>query len=124
MKQASRKIDAERVQFATHFSRQSLESWLRNAERAWLDYDREEREKVQQCRYCYYARESRIGGCALTDKDCDHCGETQHYGSTATDPLCLPCAAKLKLCIRCCADITLANRRKLEFTVRQKRGLK
>lgn len=107
-------LDVQRVQNATYYSRRNLETWIANSERAWLDEDREKRLEAQHCRWCFYARGSRLAGQAFTDRDCESCKETQHYPSTATNPLCKPCAKKLNLCVECCADISLADRRKLE----------
>jgi len=106
---------------ATHFSRQNLEKWIANGERAWLDSDREKRVAQQQCRWCWYARTSDIAGQAFTDRTCGHCQVPQTYATTATNPLCQPCAKELGLCVRCCADIDLAKRAKLERSVVKRR---
>lgn len=110
-----------RVRHATHFNRKHLDEWIANAERAWLDSDRDERRAGCLCRWCFYAVGSRIGGAAMTTRKCDSCGEDQMFASTATDPLCRICAERLGLCKRCGGDVEMANRTKLERAAKPRR---
>lgn len=107
-------LKIEDVQNATHFGRQHLKDWIERAERAFADLDREKRLERQECRWCYYAHPSRLGGAAITHKPCDTCNEVMTFSNTCTDRICKPCGERLGLCVRCCADINLVDRRKLE----------
>lgn len=74
------------------------------------DSDKEEREKVSECKYCYYSR--NIGGASCTTRDCACCGKTMHFGSTNTDSLCLDCANQHFLCKHCMGDRGMRPRRR------------
>jgi predicted RNA-binding Zn-ribbon protein involved in translation (DUF1610 family) len=107
-------LTVDRVRTATHYSRQHLEEWIANAERAWVDEDREARLEAQQCRWCFYATGGRIVMPAFHQRGCESCKEILTYTSSDTNPLCKPCGKKLNLCVKCRADVSLADRRKLE----------
>jgi hypothetical protein len=114
-------LDVSRVRTATHYARQYLNEWIINAEHAYTDKQRTERAAAQCCRWCFYGRRSRLAGQAFTTRPCDSCAEDQTFSSTATDPLCMPCAQRLGLCVRCCADVDLTDRVKLERLSKAKR---
>jgi len=111
---AQPKLTIEDVKNATRFNRQALAKWIANAERAFADLDRAKRMERHECRWCFYARSSRIGGQAITNKPCESCGVDQCYSSTQTDRVCRPCGVRLNICVSCAADIDLVDRRKLE----------
>lgn len=69
--------------------------------------------KKSECKVCYYIHNARIGGAAMTYRDCGICGSKELYGSTSTDVLCMKCAQEYKLCKHCGADRELKPRRKL-----------
>lgn len=114
MKSPPKGLDLDRVQRTTFFNRRSLDDWIRNAELAWIDKERKERESHQTCRWCWYARRVTLAGQTFTTSDCEVCGEEMRFPTTNTNPLCIPCAKKLHLCVRCASDLDLADRRKLE----------
>jgi hypothetical protein len=74
------------------------------------DSGREDRQKVQKCKACFY--QSRIAGQAFTTRACMCCGEPHTYTSTATDVLCLGCAKANRLCKACGGDIDMDTRRR------------
>jgi hypothetical protein len=63
------------------------------------------------CKFCFCFRKERIGGAAMTTQPCGICEQDQHYGSTATDKLCLSCAVQHQVCKQCGADVHLRPRR-------------
>lgn len=79
-----------------------------------FDEDAKKSERVEQsfCKHCFYIYGTRIGGAKITSRDCGICHTPQTYSSTATDPLCLPCAKKNNLCKRCGGDINMKHIRK------------
>lgn len=114
MEQRRRELTLDDVRNASYFNRRHLTEWIAQAERAFADLDRAKRMERHECRWCFYAKSSRIAGQAITTKPCDSCGEPQTYSSTATDRVCRPCAERLGICVLCAADIDLVDRRKLE----------
>ncbi len=65
------------------------------------DSDKPNRKSAHLCKYCHYVDTYRIGGSAITDKNCDACGEAMTFASTCTNKLCHKCSEKLNLCKRC-----------------------
>jgi hypothetical protein len=116
MEQPRRELKIDDVRMTTHFNRKHFDEWIVSAERAYGDLDREARTKAGACRWCFYARGSRIGGAVTTAKPCDACAEPMQFASTATNRICAPCGAKLGLCVQCAGDINMTDRRKLERT--------
>jgi len=84
-----------------------------------IDARKLERLKRHECKACFY--NGRIGGSAMTARECMCCGEIQYYGSTATDVLCMTCAVKHKLCKHCGGDLEMRTRRK-EWPVPEMEG--
>lgn len=103
MKFQAQQLDVIAMTSATHRAKSMAEDLIQKAARLEADPEREKRVSLGLCRWCHYAG-SRIGGAALTTQPCSSCGEDQHYGSTATDALCLPCAKSHGLCKRCGGD--------------------
>lgn len=89
----------ERVKHVTELARKYEE-----------DPDRKSRLARQYCIPCHYT--SRMGGAAMTNKECAACGKDEMYGSTATDELCLECAKANEVCKCCGGDIKLRINRK------------
>ena len=73
------------------------------------------RKKSLECKFCFYFRSSRIGGCAMTKANCAVCNKDVMYGSTNVDLLCKECAGEHKLCCRCGGDVEMKPRRKFDF---------
>ena len=68
---------------------------------------RARRIELSLCPACHYIDKSIIAGAAMTDSNCQICGNVTHFSSTATDRLCLPCGQSEKLCIRCMSELDL-----------------
>ena len=68
------------------------------------DYDKDllkkERKEECLCKFCKYVH-YRVGGTAMTTKDCGCCGVKLYFASTATDDLCINCAKTHGHCKRC-----------------------
>lgn len=92
----------ERIRFFRKFVQQCDE-----------DPKRKQRLQAQECVVCFGG--SRIGGSAVTFRQCAHCDERLNSGNTNCDVLCIDCAKKAQLCKHCGADIDLKNRRKREM---------
>lgn len=63
------------------------------------------RMEVHECKTCFYINSSRIGGSAMTLKNCNNCGKKEMYSSTVTNLYCLDCAKELGVCAYCSQDI-------------------
>lgn len=111
MRMNRRKIDIVSMTSATNMAAHQVERHIESAREMEADPHREKRIAAGLCRWCFYAR-GRIGGAACTTQPCGLCGDEQHYGSTATDDLCLPCAKEHSLCKRCGGDRELRTLRR------------
>ena len=82
-----------------------------------IDTDPQKKDRIKkcECKICFYQTGGRIGGAAMTDRECAFCGEVMHFGSTATNKMCQGCATKAGLCKICGADINYVNKRKREL---------
>jgi hypothetical protein len=67
------------------------------------DAQRTDRLAQQQCQPCFY--QVRMGAAAITTRPCGHCGQSQSYGSSSTDVLCMKCAVDHSACRHCGADL-------------------
>jgi hypothetical protein len=111
MRQPAAKIDNASVQWATGAAVRIGESTVKSALEFMRDDRRKDRLKKGECRTCFYIRNSRIGGAAMTSRPCGICGWDQMYGSTNTDVLCMKCAEIHKLCKYCGGDLEMRTRR-------------
>lgn len=99
MKYPAAELSEQTIRSATASAERRIAETLKLAEKLVADPEREQRQAGSLCKACYYF--TQIGGAALTQRPCAACGENQHYGSTSTDNLCLPCALQRNLCKRC-----------------------
>ncbi len=85
------------------FDTRSSKAWVReikhHAAELILDPDRENREKECECINCHY--DSRLGGAAMTDYECQICHKHQLWGSTNTPKFCDKCAKDNNVCRHC-----------------------
>lgn len=88
-----------------------IDDALARAERLKTDAERAERLKEAVCSACWYLMSPRIGGAAMTARECSVCGTDNMFPSTATDALCKSCATENNLCCWCCGDIDMKSRR-------------
>lgn len=100
------------VERATDYAKYISEDYVAKSLQFLSDGNKADRIRRGLCKTCFYFRLSRVGGAAMTSRPCGICGEEQHYGSTATDPLCLACANEWKLCKQCGGDSLMRIRRK------------
>jgi endogenous inhibitor of DNA gyrase (YacG/DUF329 family) len=100
------------VAHATGKGKRIAERTLLAAHKFSTDEDRTERISKSLCLCCFYIFKERMGGAAITHRECASCDTEMTFSSTATDLLCLPCATTNCLCARCGADIELKDRRK------------
>lgn len=63
------------------------------------------RMEVHECKTCFYINSSRIGGSAMTLKNCNNCEKKEMYSSTVTNLYCLACAKDLGVCAFCSQDM-------------------
>lgn len=102
-----RVINLYEVQFSTSQNQEYVEKCKDVAE----DRDKKYRLEDQECVVCY--NNPKIGGAAVSSRQCGMCDKYVTSGNTAADVLCMDCAKKHKLCKHCGADINLKDRRKL-----------
>lgn len=95
---------------ATERAKQRVQDWIDLANAATNDTRHAQRIASHECKACFYS--SRMGGAAITTRNCMCCSQPQTYGSTNTDVLCLPCAKEGSLCKHCGADLELRTRRR------------
>lgn len=94
---------------ASSQSKQRVDATLKLAKNLRADSDRQARLEACLCKACHYF--SRLGGAAMTNRECAGCGKDELYSSTSTDTLCLDCAVKHSLCKRCGGDLMMRTRR-------------
>ncbi len=122
MRQSKGKLSRSIVALSTAKGKQYVEKTIVSAEKMKGDVDREKRLSEGLCLSCYYLYHSRMGGAAVTYRDCAQCDKEMVFGSTATDLLCKPCGKENGLCVRCSADIELKERR-TPYPFQNKEGL-
>jgi len=101
------------VAHATGKGKRYVEKALLSAKKLATDEDRKERLEQCLCLSCFYLFKERIGGAAITHRDCASCDKEMRFLSTSTDLLCFTCATANRLCLRCGADLDLKERRSL-----------
>jgi predicted nucleic acid-binding Zn ribbon protein len=111
MKARKGTLNRVNVAQATGRGKRYVEQTLLSAKKLSTDEDRKERLEKSLCLSCFYLFKARIGGAAMTQRDCAGCDKEMHFSSTSTDMLCLECAKFNCLCLRCGADVELKERR-------------
>jgi hypothetical protein len=106
-------VDRVSIYRATSNAKDRIQRMRESLEGIDLDLEKKDRLEKCLCKHCFYLYQSRMGGAKMTNRDCGICHETQRYSSTATDPLCLPCAKINNLCKQCGGDIEMKHTRKL-----------
>lgn len=112
MRRQRTRIDQVIIERNTNLAKSQILDVISRAERVSTDADKELRVAAQECKSCWYLSRPRIGGAAMTARECSICGTDQIFSSTNTDPLCKPCAQENSLCCHCGGDIDMKNRRK------------
>ena len=105
-------LNRANIAHATGKGKRYVDKALLGAKKLSTDEDRMERLEKCLCLSCFYLFKERIGGAAITHRECASCDKEMQFSSTATDLLCLSCATNNSLCSRCGADIELKERRK------------
>lgn len=95
---------------ATHMAKLRVAHWVKLADDVSKDVRKAERLAKQECKACFYS--DRLGGAAMTQRDCMCCAKPNWNSSTNTDVLCLPCAQEHGLCRHCGGDLNMKERRK------------
>jgi hypothetical protein len=103
MKRDSVLFSAALGQYKTRISALMGSDFLKRAEDYRSDSKKDVRCARHYCRTCFYLV-GRIGGAAITTQSCGLCLNSQTYGSTVTDLLCIACAASQNLCAHCGGD--------------------
>ena len=111
MEQKAKVMNIGNMVTATELAKSKVERAIEKAKNIEQDAHKDARLSVNECKACFYF--DRIGGSAITSRECMCCHEVQTYASTSTDVLCKPCAEKHSLCKHCGGDRELrAQRRK------------
>ena len=105
------KVDAVSIFSATDRAKSRIDNLRKNLEDIDNDPDKDNRLSKSLCKHCFYLHKARLGGAMMTSRACGICDSQETYSSTATDPLCLPCAKENGLCKQCGGDIDLKQRR-------------
>lgn len=112
MEQRKAKIDRVSIAHANGNARRYARSYMERVDNFRSDKLKAERLEKHLCKTCHYFFKARIGGSAMTSRQCGLCDEVMQFGSTATDPICLSCAKENGLCKQCGGDIDAKERRK------------
>lgn len=110
MQRSAPLMDDRYLERQTRVSIEIQESIIARAKKLIEDPDRTRRLDKSQCPACFY-QEPMLAGAAVTHQPCMCCHEVQHYGSTRTNVLCMPCAQANELCVKCGADVHLRTTR-------------
>ncbi len=95
-------INLDTIKQKTVANSKRIAMYLKTANKLTLDVRRSERLTESLCESCFYiVGKDRIGGRAITYRDCGICTKEMVFSSTCTDVLCIDCAKKRKLCKRC-----------------------
>ena len=89
----------------TYFNKEYINKLTAGLIKYYSDPDKKARLSEAICKHCFYVYTSRIGGSAITHKNCDICNEVQTFASTCTDALCQKCAIENKICKHCGAKL-------------------
>lgn len=103
-------VDACRVERENYFHKDRIAHYEKMLDNYRNDPSKTNRLSKQECLVCFYG--SRIGGAAVTFRDCAFCGCRCTSGNTDVDVMCLACAKQAGLCKHCGADMEYKNRRK------------
>ena len=83
MRQDPARIDICFLYSATSMAKQYIERYNEITKKLNEDTDREKRLAKHECKACYYIY-GKIGGCAITWRNCGICGKEECYGNTCT----------------------------------------
>jgi hypothetical protein len=99
---------------------EKISMWKKKLARLELDLQKEQRQKSQMCKACFYLS----GGLttqAFTDKPCKRwgCHGRTKWNNGDTPDYCPDCATTMGICRRCGADQEYANRRSIKAPKRR-----
>jgi hypothetical protein len=103
-------VDRSYIERSNADAKHRLNYMRKFVEQCDTDPDRQRRRDAGVCRICWYQK-SRIGGAAVTMRQCAFCHDVCHSGNTNVDVLCKACAVSYGLCSHCGADIEYVNKR-------------
>ena len=103
-------VTLESIRQANAQQKQRLNYWRKQLLLEEEDPQREKRLEESLCTGCFYEK-SRIGGAAITFRQCAFCTEMLNSGNTNIDIMCRDCAKAAGLCRHCGCDIDMKNRR-------------
>lgn len=92
------KIDEESVRY---WHKEAIEKATAGLIGYYSDSSKKARKASHLCKFCFYYNTNRIGGCAITYRNCANCGTEMSFASTCTDVFCDKCSEELKMCKRC-----------------------
>ena len=85
----------------THWS-DRREQRMRDALESFdTDHLKEHREKIGQCRSCYYLQGGVLAGQAFTGWECKNCSKAAMHPNTNVPKICKECSDRHKLCTAC-----------------------
>ncbi len=100
----------EEVEYRTDRNKQYSEVALKKLKRFKKDPDWEKRLSVQECKYCYYINNNRIGCAALTESNCRICDKSIMFSSTVLDDCCESCAKEHGVCKHCLSKMEVVEK--------------
>lgn len=112
MKARSSVINKGTIEQSTSWSKDIAKNLMDKVENFQSDVLKDERLRSCKCKSCFYLRSDRIGGAAITTKDCGICLEQMRFASTAVDQLCKVCGVENDLCVQCAGDLNMVNSKK------------
>lgn len=91
----------EKIATATYWNKKAHEGFVKSLSDFDKDSKSDKRIAKRECKFCFYVRNSRFGGAALTSWTCTGCNEDQLSNSTYTGKLCPNCSDKYSACVNC-----------------------
>lgn len=98
------KLNPEQIKRNTYYSTLRYTNLKKHLNDFELDLYEDQRLKKQECKTCYYLKNS-MAGQAFTKYACGNCGKEQMYHNTNTPRYCEECAKEFNVCIRCGAEL-------------------
>ena len=112
MKHQNNKLTEADVKNRTQINKVASEKACSVIEEYTKDKQKQAREGLCKCRYCYYLRGARLAGQAFTEWNCGVCDKESMHCNTSTPVVCMDCAKKHSLCSSCGGDLYDREKRK------------
>lgn len=115
MERQRAKINRSSYENATYEHKHRIKHYERVLSEYRDDPEQGRRLELVECKCCYYLNRGRIGGAAVTARQCGLCAVRIINGNTNIGVLCRRCAKARGLCAQCGGDLGGVMRRKVDL---------